>query len=45
LAGLQRSPLTLAIAGLLVGYYLVYNVGLLRMARQRDHEQVLVGSD
>ncbi|MGV8943387.1 DUF1453 domain-containing protein [Thermomonas sp.] len=33
LANLQRSPLTLSIAGLLIGYYLAYNVGLLRMAR------------
>jgi hypothetical protein len=45
LASLQRSPLTLAIAGLLVGYYLVYNVGLLRMARQQGGEQVPAGSD
>ncbi len=45
LVNFQRSPLTLAIAGLLMGYYLVYNVGLLRMARRRDHEQVRVGSD
>ena len=36
LANLQRSPLTLAIAGLLIGYYLAYNVGLLRMARHGD---------
>lgn len=36
LANLQRSPLTLAIAGLLIGYYLAYNVGLLRMARHDD---------
>ncbi len=35
-ANLQRSPLTLAIAGLLIGYYLAYNVGLLRMARRDD---------
>ncbi len=45
LGNLQRSPLTLAIAGLLLGYYLVYNVGLLRMARRRDDEQVHVGPD
>lgn len=45
LGNLQRSPLTLAIAGLLLGYYLVYNVGLLRMARRRDGVQVRVGSD
>jgi hypothetical protein len=29
----QRSPLTLAIAGLLVGYYLAYYAGLLHKAR------------
>jgi len=45
LGNLQRSPLTLAIAGLLLGYYLVYNVGLLRMARRRDDEPVLVEPD
>ncbi|MFS8137066.1 MAG: DUF1453 domain-containing protein [Thermomonas sp.] len=45
LGNLQRSPLTLAIAGLLLGYYLVYNIGLLRMARRRDGEQVRVGAD
>jgi len=32
-AVLQRSPLTFALAGLLVGYYLCYQVGLLRQAR------------
>lgn len=36
LASLQRSPLTLAIAGLLIGYYLANNIGLLRMARRDD---------
>lgn len=36
LANLQRSPLTLAMACLLIGYYLAYNVGLLRMARHDD---------
>jgi cytochrome b561 len=36
LASLQRSPLTLAIAGLLIGYYLANSVGLLRMARRDD---------
>ena len=45
LGNLQRSPLTLAIAGLLLGYYLVYNVGLLRMARRRDGEQVCVDAE
>jgi membrane protein CcdC involved in cytochrome C biogenesis len=29
----QRSPLTLGIFGLLVGYYVVYNVGVLRTSR------------
>ena len=36
LVNLQRSPLTLAMAGLLIGYYLAFNVGLLRMARHDD---------
>ncbi len=45
LGNLQRSPLTLAIAGLLLGYYLVYNIGLLRMARRPDDEPARVGSD
>lgn len=45
LANLQRSPLTLAIAGLLIGYYLVYNLGLLRMARLRSHDQSAEGMD
>ncbi len=40
LAAFQRSPLTLAIAGLLIGYYLVYCLGLLRMARQSDRKHV-----
>jgi hypothetical protein len=44
LGNLQRSPLTLGIAGLLLGYYLVYNVGLLRMARRRDGERARMGS-
>jgi hypothetical protein len=34
LASLQRSPLTLAIFGLLIGYYLVFNVGVLRKGRE-----------
>ncbi len=33
-AAYQKSPLTLAIFGLLVGYYLVFSVGVLRKARE-----------
>jgi hypothetical protein len=33
IASLQRSPLTLAIFGLLVGYYLVFSLGVLQKAR------------
>lgn len=33
-ASLQSSPLTLAIFGLLIGYYLVFNVGVLRRGRK-----------
>jgi hypothetical protein len=29
----QRSPLTLAIFGILMGYYVVFNVGILRLSR------------
>lgn len=36
LEALQRSPLTLALAALLIGYYLVYCIGLLRAARRDD---------
>ncbi len=33
LAAYQKSPLTLAIFGVLIGYYLVFNVGVLRKSR------------
>jgi len=33
LAGFQRSPLTTAIVGLLIGYYVLLNLGILRRAR------------
>lgn len=33
-ASFQRSPLTLGIFGLLIGYYLVFNVGVLRKVRE-----------
>ncbi|MBS0373874.1 MAG: DUF1453 domain-containing protein [Proteobacteria bacterium] len=33
LAGFQRSPLTTALFGLLIGYYLLLNAGILRRAR------------
>jgi cytochrome b561 len=29
----QRSPLTLAIFGVLIGYYIVFNLGILRSSR------------
>lgn len=32
-ASFQRSPLTLAIFGVLVGYYVVYNIGVVRRSR------------
>lgn len=45
LANLQRSPLTLAIAGLLIGYYLAYNIGLLRMARRGGSNSAVAGTE
>jgi hypothetical protein len=38
---LHRSPLTLAIAGLLVGYFLRYSLGLWRATRRPVAEATL----
>jgi hypothetical protein len=40
-ANLQRSPLTLAIFGLLVSYYLVYSLGVLQRARAANTANAL----
>lgn len=32
----QRSPLTLAVFGLLIGYYVVFNLGILRLSRTAE---------
>ena len=45
IAAFQRSPLTLAIAGLLIGYYLIYCIGLLRAARRSKSRQALAALD
>ena len=45
LVNLQRSPLTLALAGLLIGYYLAYNVGLLWIARHDDLSVVVANPE
>ena len=36
LAQYQRTPLTLAVFGLLIGYYVVFNLGILRMSRTAE---------
>jgi hypothetical protein len=33
-AAYQHNPLTLAIFGLVVGYYVYYNIGILRRSRE-----------
>jgi len=35
-AGIQRSPMTLALFGVLVGYYVVFNAGILRKSRNLE---------
>ena len=45
IAVFQRSPLTLAIAGLLIGYHLIYGIGLLRAARRSEAPPGVAASD
>ena len=42
LSAYEQSPVTLGIVGLLVGYYLLYNLGVLNKARRLDAHQDLM---